>query len=94
MAEESLYPDSNMDDSKSRRTGYHAEGLIDGWPFADPFFVDLSVAARNLTYNENRGIARLGKRLERFIRFNRYRLSYLAEGLSEKQRLAFAVLPY
>ena len=94
MVEDTSYPDLFGDDSKPRRSGSAAEDLIDGWPFAEAFFTELDVATGNLTYNENRGIARLGKRLGRFIGFNRCRLAYLAEGLSDRQRLAFAALPY
>ena len=79
---------------QSRRSLSAVEELIDGWPFAEPFFADVLGASDALLQNENKGIARLGRRVGRFLRFQQQRLAFLAEGLTERQRLAFAALPY
>ncbi|MBV70325.1 MAG: hypothetical protein CMH52_03165 [Myxococcales bacterium] len=70
------------------------EQLIDGWPAAEPFFRGIDRAVDALSENQTRGIAQLGRRIGRFIRFNRTRLARLFESLDDRARTAFALVPY
>ena len=78
----------------SQRVLPGGESLLDGWPAAEPYFSAIDAAADVLSGNESKGIAQFGRRIGRFIRFNRTRLAHLFEGLEDKARTAFAVLPY
>ncbi|MEE2787578.1 MAG: class I adenylate cyclase [Myxococcota bacterium] len=94
MVDGGSYEGARPGAAQGRRPSSSVEELIDGWPFAESFFGDVLGAADALTQNENKGIARLGRRVGRFLRFQQQRLAFVAEGLSDRQRLAFAALPY
>jgi adenylate cyclase, class 1 len=87
-------------DSHDRGSGTSSAALIfgehavDGWATAEPFFHDAVVASERLTENENRGIARMGRRIGRFVRFNLARFARIISGLDDTQRNLLAIVPY
>lgn len=67
---------------------------VDGMPSAQPFFLNALGAAEHLGQNENRGMARLGRRVGRFLRFNMARLARIYAGLDLAQQHLLSIVPY
>ena len=74
-----------------RNTSWKANEEALGW--AEAYLGDISSAVERLRSHENRGAARVGHRVYRYIDMSKHRLALLMSGLNSKQRAALGMLP-